>query len=385
MPNNAPEHATTLEAVCTRKDLAEGVQLVAHAVSERNPLPILTHILVQSCNAGLALSASDLELGISMQIPADVRKPGALTAPAKTLSDLVSTFPDGDITLSADRSHSTQIYYPGSDYRIVGLPPEEYPTLPEVDDANSFKIPQRLLRDAIRQTIFSVAGEDKGRPMLTGVLLDFEGEKVTFVATDALRLALRSVPVSDAHGAGQAIAPARALSDLQRALSDDDGAVEVRITDKQALFITPRGVTVATRLIDGQYPAYRRVVPTTWQTRITLPTQPFLQAVRRALIVARHAANRIEFRIIDDKAVLSAESATEGRALEEVEMLRDGENIELAFSGKCLLDVLSVTETEGTLIELTDPTKAAVVRPKLDEEEEAQGERLSVLMPLQLV
>jgi len=385
MTDNTMEHSTTLEAVCTRKDLAEGVQLVAHAVSERNPLPILTHVLIQSDELGLRLSASDLELGISMTIPADVRKPGALTAPARILSDLIASFPEGEITLSADRSHAAKLFFPGSDYRIVGLPPEEYPTLPDVDDQNSFKITQKLLREAIRQTIFSVATENKGRPMLTGVLLDLEGSAATFVATDALRLALRSVPVTEGRGAMQAIVPARALADLQRALSDEEGDVDVRLAEKQALFITPRGVTVTTRLIEGQYPAYRRVVPTSWRTQVTLPTQALHQAVRRAIIVARHAADRLEFRTLDDKAVLTAESATEGKALEEVEMLREGDDVEVAFSGRYLLDVLAAMDADGVAIEMTDPTKAAVVRPKQAPEAEDTGEYVCVLMPLQLV
>jgi DNA polymerase-3 subunit beta len=221
--------------------------------------------------------------------------------------------------------------------------------------------------------------------MLPGVLLDFEGSTATFVATDALRLALRSAPVSAGRGAMQAIVPARALADLQRALSDEEGEVEVRLAEKQALFITPRGVTVTTRLIEGQYPAYRRVVPTSWRTQVTLPTHALHQAVRRAFIVARHAADRLEFRTLDDKAVLTAESATEGKALEEVEMLREGDDVEVAFSGRYLLDVLAAMDSAGVAIEMTDPTKAAVVRPKRDPEAEDTGEYVCVLMPLQLV
>lgn len=379
--------ATTLEAVCTRKDLSEGIQLVGQAVSERNPLPILTHLLVQSHENGLLLSASDLELGISMVIPADVRRAGALTAPAKLLAELVSSFPDGEITLSGDRSHAVQLYVPGSDYRIVGLPPEEYPALPQVDDANVFSVPEKLLRDAIRQTIFAASADVKARPILTGVLIDFEASQATFVATDTMQMALRSVPVTDASGKAQVVVPSRALADLQKALTEGDGLVEVRLSATLAQFRTPRGVTVTTRLIEGQYPQYRRVIPTTCRTRVTLPTTPLHQAVRRAYIVARHASDRLDYAAVEDKVVLTAESVTDGKALEEIEAIKDGDDIRLSFRAKHLVDILSVVDSDGVSFEFTDATKAVVVRPKPEDPAEAgaSGEFLCILMPLQLL
>jgi len=383
MSANPIAHSTTLEAVCTRKDLSEGMQLVAQAVSERNPLPILTHILVQSHENGLLLSGSDMELSISLTIPADVRRPGAMTAPAKLLAELVSSFPEGEITLSADRSHAAQLFVPGSDYRIVGLPPEEYPTIPAVEDTNAFTISEKVLREAIRQTLPYVSTDSKARAILSGVLIDFKESVATFVATDTLRLALRSAPVSDARGACQAVLPARALSDLQKALDSDDGVAEVRLSDKLARVTTQSGVTVTTRVIEGQYPQYRRVVPTTWRTRVTLPTNALYQAVKRAIIVARHASDRLEYETVEDKVVLTAESATEGKALEEVEALRDGDPIQIIFPARFLLEALQVMDTEGVVMDFTDPTKAVVVRPSVEETDGAEGEYLSVLMPLQ--
>jgi DNA polymerase-3 subunit beta len=378
------DRGPALKIVCSRKDLAEGVQLVAHAVSDRNPLAILTHVLMRAEAAGLQLSASDLELGIAMTIPAEIIEPGALTAPARLLTDLVGSLPDGEVRVSADRSHAARIFCPGSDYRIVGLPPEEYPSLPDVDSENSFMVPQTLLRNAIRQTSFAVSTEDKGRPILTGVLLDFEGSSVTLVATDTTRLAMRTLPVTQGQGGMQAIVPVRALNEVLRSLTDEAGDVEVRLSSKQARFTTPRGVSVVTRLIEGQYPNYRRVIPSEGRIRLTMQTAAAIQALRRAILVSRHCSYRLEVRTLEDKLVMKAESSTEGSAYEELELIREGDDIEVALNSRFLLDVLSALDEPGFVIEFTDAMRPCVVRPKPDAEEEPVGEYLCVLMPMQL-
>lgn len=383
MTASSGEHGTTLHALCTRKSLSEAVQLVAHAVTEKNPLDILKHVLVQSHGDGLLVSANDLELGIAMMIPAEVRQAGALTANARVFSELVASFPEGEIELAADRSHAVEIRIPGSKYRLLGFPPEEYPSLPQVDDTIMFTIAEPVLRDACRQTLFSVLLESKGRPILSGILIDLEGDRVSFVATDTLRLALRTATITEARGSAKAIVPHRAMNDLARALGDE-GFTEVRISEKQVQFTTHRGVTVTSRLIEGQYPAYRRVLPTTYRTRLTFQREALYQAVKRAFIVSRTAAERIEIHMDQDKVVLRAESATEGKAEEEVEVLREGDPIDIVFNARHVLDALSAMDSEGVMLDLTDSTKAAVLQPKIAEEGAMNGEYLCLLMPLQL-
>ena len=378
------DQGPTLKVICSSGELAEGVSLVAHAVSERNPLAILTHILMTADSTGLRLSASDLELGISLRVAADVVEAGAVTVPARFLSELLSSMPEGEVNVSADRSYASRVFCPGSDYMIFGLPPHEYPVLPEVDTEHSFFVPQKLLRSAIRQTSFAVSAEKKGRPILTGVLLDYEGPMVTLVATDTTRLALRSIPVTSGTEAMQAIVPVRALNEVLRSLTDDAGDVEVRLSAKQARFVTPRGVEVTTRLIEGQYPGYRRVIPTTWNVRLTMPTAAALAAVRRVSVVAKNCAYRVECSTKDDRLLIRVESSTDGSAHEEVELIREGDDIQVGLNSQYLLDVLSAMEHEGFVIEFSDPLRPCVVRPKYGEGEPTDGEFLCVLMPMQL-
>lgn len=172
------------------------------------------------------------------------------------------------------------------------------------------------------------------------------------------------------------------MNELLRMLSDEPGFVDVRLSENQAAFQTPSGVTLVSRLIEGQYPNYNRVIPTTHVYRLTLQTQPLLQAVRSAAVVARTAANRVQMKANQEHLVVTAESSTEGNAYEEVEVAFDGENVEMAFNAKYMLDVLSAVDAEGIYLDITEPLKPAVLRPVTDA---TDSEYLCVLMPMQLV
>ncbi len=374
-----------LKAVCPRRDLFDAVQTVAHAVSGRTSLPILSHILVQAEEGALRLTATDLELGISLTIPsAQIETAGGLTAPARLLTELLGALPEGDVTLTVDLSHAVRLNCDRSDYKILGLPADEYPRLPDVKDENGFTIPQALLRDMIRKTLFAVS-PDEARAILTGILVSLDGNSLKFVATDTHRLAVRSATVSDGRGSVTAIVPARAMNELMRLLADEEGDVRVCLSDNQVEFVTPQGIHVISRLIEGQFPNYERVIPSSHTRLLTLQTQAVQRAVKRAAIVARNNANRVVLKTLDDKLAIRAESNLEGTAYEEVEVAREGDDIEIAFNAKYLLDVLGVIEEEGVHLEITEPLKPGVMRPVPDKEGESGSDYLCVLMPMQIV
>jgi DNA polymerase-3 subunit beta len=380
---------TSLKATCARKDLFEGVQTVGHAVSGRTSLPILSHVLIQAEEGAIKLMASDTELSIALTIPGTVQEPGGLTAPARLVTELLGTLPESEVAVSVDRSHAVRVHCDKSDYKILGLPAEEYPRLPEVRDDNHFAIPQRHLREMIRQTIFAVS-QDEARAILTGILMVLEGDKLTFVATDTHRLAIRTCPLREAQGAIQVIVPSRAMNEMLRILEDEDGDVQVSISDNQIRFQTPApegktGITLISNLIQGQFPNYQRVVPTNHTRKLVLQTAPFQKAVRRASIVARNNANRIILRTQDDKLTISAESSLEGSAYEEVELVREGDDMEIAFNAKYLLDVLGVLDDDGFQLELTESLRPGLLRPIPAVEVADGNEYMCVLMPMQIV
>jgi DNA polymerase-3 subunit beta len=221
----------------------------------------------------------------------------------------------------------------------------------------------------------------------------FDGQTLTFVATDTHRLAVKTATPTEGRGAQNAIVPARCMNELLRLLTDAEGDVQVTLSDTQVRFALPGedDVQIVSRLIEGQFPNYQRVIPQAYQKRLRVPVAPLLRAVRRASIVARESAHRIVLRTEEEKLVLTAESRTVGNAYEEVEALREGDDVEIAFNAKYLLDVLGVIEEEALSLELTEPLKPGVVRPLPAPKSEAEAvepppsDYLCVLMPMQIV
>ncbi|MER3473918.1 MAG: DNA polymerase III subunit beta [Armatimonadota bacterium] len=371
-----------MKLTTTRKDLLEGVQTVAHAVSGRSSLPILQHIHLNAEGEGVKLTATDLEIGIECFVPAVVEMPGEATLPARLTQEVLSSLPDADVKMSDDATHSVQIVCERSEYKLLGLSPTDYPSLPEVSDATTFTVPADTLKEMIKQTIFAVSTEET-RAILTGVLVECDGVTLRMVATDTHRLTVRSHPVgvNALESPIAAVVPARSMNELARIVGDYEGDVEVQIGRNQASFRPiddTRRTFLITRLIDGQFPAYQRVIPTTYTKRLTLATEEFLQAVRRASLVARDVSNRLIFSTNGEYLIIEAESGQSGKAHEEVEVVREGDDITVAFNARYLIDVLSVIESEGVHLEMTEPLRPAVVRPV------EQDNYLCVLMPMAL-
>lgn len=375
-----------MQAVCPRKDLYEAVQTVGRAVSGRSTLPILSHLLVAPQGDNLKLTATDLEMWMECSLPARIQaslgdddEPAGFTAPARVFTEMLGALPDADVLLDRpDGGNTVQVHCARSDYKILGLPAEEFPAPPDVAPTATFTLAGETLRDMIRHVLFAVS-TDETRAILTGVLVQFDGSALKMVATDTHRLAVRNAPVSEGEGNATAIVPARAMNEVLRLATDED-PVSVSLAQGQARFEVG-GTTMVTRLIEGQFPNYERVIPTSHDRKLTLETQEFARAVRRAAIVARDNANRVVLETEGAQLVLSAESGTVGSAREEVEVAREGDDIQIAFNAKYLADVLGVVETEGVVLELTEPLRPGILRPIGDNADDY----LCVLMPMQVI
>lgn len=366
-----------MKAICARKDLYHGVQTVSRAIAGRSAWPILNNILVVTEEGNLRLTAFDLELGMECTVPATIEQEGALTAPAKLLTEMLGTLPESDVQISVDEQNAVNVKCDTSDYTILGLPAEEFRRLPEIPDDHSFEITQGALRDMIRQTIFAVS-PDESRAILTGVLLLLNGEEMKLVSTDTHRLAVRTASVANAAGEASCIVPRRALDELSRLLEDDDNPVIISIADSQIKFVV-NGVTIVSRLIEGQFPNYERVIPAESQKTLTIPADEFLTRVRRASIVAKENANRVVLNTEADKLILTAQSGDIGKAYEELEIVKEGEDMEIAFNAKYLTEFLSVVGSEGVVMEHNGGVSPGVMKPV------GKDDYLYVLMPMQIV
>jgi DNA polymerase-3 subunit beta len=367
-----------MKLIVTRKELYEGLQIVSRAVSAHTSLPVLKNVLIEPGTDAIKLSATDLELGVEVLVPAKVQEGGSLTVPARTFSEMVAALPEADVSLAADDRDNLILVCRRSEYRINGLTAEDFPALPEVGGSVALQVPQKLMKEMIRQTVLA-ASDDDTRPILTGICLVLQEKQLRLIATDTHRLAVRTAGVNEASGDTTVIIPSRALNELSRVLSEaEDALLHVRVDQNQILFKTER-VTLVSRLIEGQFPKYERVIPGSHSRRLTIQRDEFQSALRRARIVARDssAKDRVVLATEGENLVLSAEGE-EGKAHDEFEVAREGDDISIAFNASYLLDVLGVLDCEGIYLEMTEPLSPAVVRP-------VDGDDyLMVVMPMQV-
>ena len=377
-----------LRATSPRKELFEGIQTVGKAVATRSSLPILTHIRIAAKDGKVSLMATDLEMWMEHTLPGvGITEDGAATAPARNFTELLAAMPDADVSVTVeDETNTLHLRCLKANYKLLGLSADEFPLLPQVKEDSRFVVDRETLKDAVKQTIFATS-TDETRAILTGVLVVFQGDSLKLVATDTHRLAVRDCPVKEGSGSASAIVPSRAMNELLRIVGNEEGEVVVTLSGNQIQFqvddASGSKTTLISRLIDGQFPNYERVIPAQATKTLTVERAPLAAAVKRASIVARDSASRVVLRTTEDgdKLTITAESGSVGNAYEEVEVARTGDDtpVEIAFNAKYLADVLNVLDTEGLHIELTEPLRPGVIRPT------DTADYLCVLMPMQVV
>lgn len=365
-----------MKIICARKDLYEGVQTAGRAVSPRTSLPILGHLLIKTDEDKLRIAATDLEIGMECIVEANVLEEGALTVPSRVLADVLAALPDTDVALSVDESNTVSVKCGTSDFSILGLPPEEFPMLPEVREEVRFTIDPEVLREGIKKTSFAIS-VDESRAILTGILVQVTDNNLKLVATDTHRLCVHDCRLIESDGAVNAVVPGRAMNEIMRILPETGGSVEVSISNSQILFKIHDTVLIS-RLIEGQFPNYERVVPASHDKKLTIPTAQLLSSMKRAAIVARENSHRTILRTENGTLTVTAESGNVGKAHEEVEIIKEGDDIRMAFNAKYLLDVLNVIDTEAIEVELSGDVSPAVIRPQ------DQDNYTYVLMPMQI-
>ncbi|HEY3266387.1 MAG TPA: DNA polymerase III subunit beta [Armatimonadota bacterium] len=366
-----------MKILCTKRDLHEGVA-TAGRVAGKSTLPILMNVLVRTQEGGMEIVGSDMEIWIRRRLPAQVQEEGAFTASARLATEIVNALPDSHVQIVADGQGSVTLTCERSSFDLVGLPADQYPSLPQVGDDRKFTMKAGDLRVMIQQVAFA-ASSDEARAIMTGINMILKDGRVTMAATDGHRLAVRHMACESLTFEATAIIPARALNELARTLpAEDDADVQIRVDRNQVQF-DAGNTTLITRLIDGQFPNYERVVPASSDKSITAQTAEISQAVRRAGIVAREASNRIILRTDGERLLVTAESGAVGRAKEDVEVIREGDDVEIAFNAKYLQDVLNILDSEGVRFELTGSLNPGLVRP-VDTED-----YLYVIMPMQIV
>lgn len=362
-----------MQLTCQQAELQRALAHVSRAVARKSTLPVLSNVLLSADEGQLRLAATNLEIAIAASLPARVVTPGRLTVRADLLTEFVSSLPSDAVTLRMEPGSLTLAVSCGySKANIKGIPAEDFPTLPEIgDQVPTARIDGSLLREMIGQVVFAAATDDS-RPVLAGVLVEFQGSTLTMAAADGFRLSVRSAELDELVAADLAIiVPARALHELARSMADAEGAIDLLVTPNRSQLLARSGtVEFLSRLIDGHFPEFRQIIPKTYTTRVVVPREAFLAAARRAKIFAQSNNEVVRLQLLpgdselDPGAVIVSAQAAEAGDNEDLLSARvDGPKAQIAFNGRYLTDVLSVMKSAEVALEMTSPNAAGVFRP----------------------
>lgn len=360
-----------MKVSCLQENLAKGLSIVGRAVSPRSTLPVLGNVLLATDAGRLKLSATNLEVGVTCWIGAKVEDEGAITVPARTFIDLVNALPPERVDMELIvRTQTLNLCAGRSEANIKGIDAQEFPIIPVPEGEGGIPIEPAVLRSAIEQVALAAA-TDESRPILTGVLARFEEDQLTLAAADGFRLSVRRVGLPQAvPDPFSIIIPARALVELERISGEQEKPVSITVTPtrNQVLFQLT-DIVLVSQLIDGNFPDYRQIIPHDRTTYTVMDTATFLKACKTAHIFARDAAHitRLHIKPGSDLApghvIVSATSAETGDDVSELDASIEGEEIEIAFNVKYLIDVLSVIGTPQVALDTTTASSPGVLRP----------------------
>jgi DNA polymerase III subunit beta len=364
----------------TRDNLQQGLAAVAASIPTRTTLPVLSNILIEVGSDSIAMSGTDLDIAVSVMVPAEVEEAGSLTVPAKKLQELARELPEHPVRLMS-KGDRLELTCGRATFRLNGMPRDEFPTFPTVDFSSSWKVPGRVLHELIRQTSFAVSTEES-RPILNGVLWQLSDDEMRMVATNGHRLARIRVATA-APGAPRAdlIVPPKALAQVERLFSGDD-EVEIARSENHIGF-RKDGTQVFTRLIEGPYPNYEQVIPKDNDKFAIADRNHLVQVLRRMAVVASDQTHRVRLGFTSNTVRFSVETPDLGEAHEDLEVEYNGEAMDIGFNASYLLEVLRYMPTDEVKLTFKAPERAATIEPANGAE--GAADYLCLVMPLRLL
>lgn len=365
----------------TRENLLAGITTVARAVAAKSPIPVLAGILIEAGEDGLTLTGTNLEIYISCRLTASEIVPGSIVLPARYLTEMARRLPEGPVSVVADlSSYSASIRYGRAEASLNGYAAEEFPRPPELTPKAEFNLSSEVLRDITRQVLYAVS-QDELRPVFTGILLEAVDQELKAVATDTHRLAMAGVaiPGIDTH-LTNVIIPGKALGELARLLSGaEDEKTAVVIADSYASF-TNGPVQVLTRLIEGQFPDYKQVIPTSYRSRLGgVDPLTLMNTVERASTVADSEAPLVILELKSDELIVSSRSQA-GSFIEELPAALEGETLQVAFNADYMAEALRAFGPAPVSMEFNGPVGPSLIRPA----DEEKHDHLALVLPVRL-
>ncbi|HXH81808.1 MAG TPA: DNA polymerase III subunit beta [Candidatus Tectomicrobia bacterium] len=364
-----------MEVILDRDAFLKGLQMVQNIVEPRQTLPILANVLLETEEGTIRVSATDLEVGARVSVPARVVGKGAVTVAARKLAEIVKELPAAAVAMKVGDNASVSLRCGGAAYRLVGLPPDDFPAVAPASPGAWLTLEARALRDMLARTSFAIS-HDETRYALNGVLFSLNGQELRLVATDGHRLAIASRLVGDVGKPVTGIVPRKAIVEVSRVLGAGE-EVQLALTDNQFVLQMPNFVMTA-RLIEGQFPNYEAVLPKNHPGRLTISRAALGAALRRVSVMAEERNRPVKLTLAPAQLRVTASSAELGDAEETLDVDYGGDEITIGFNSRYLLDAIGPIEHEHVVVEFKDPLSPGVVRAG-----EEDGYRC-VIMPMRI-
>jgi DNA polymerase-3 subunit beta len=351
-----------LRITCAKDELVQGLTLVGRAVSSRTAIQILSGILLEAADDELRLAATDMELSLRAAVPATIEGDGAVVLPGRTLVDIARLLPGDEVTIEHRAAESVVHVGSGSaSYTLHTYNAEDFPRLPELTE--TFAVDREALLETIGR-VARAASRDEARPVLTGVLVQFAGDRLVMAATDSYRLAVKETALSSAAPELEAIVPSRALQELSRIPGDGD-QIAVGVQENQVLF-SVGGVWLTTRRIDGQFPNYRQLLPESFEHELTISRVELLEVVRRAAVMIQRATP-LQLRFAEGELTVIARTHEVGESKESMPVAYGGEPLEIGFNAEFLREGLESVEGDDVKMKLISPLRPAILTDEADD------------------
>ncbi len=354
-----------------KEEILKGLQRIQGVVEKKNTMPILSNMLLTAEGDSIEIIATDLEIGLRGRYAADVEKPGSVTVSAKKMYEIVRELPADEVQIKVEEGNWVKIISGRSQFKLVGLPKDEYPALPDVAEEGMIAIDGDMLRDMIRKTLYSV-GENDARYVLNGLFVHMTqakgGLNIRMVGTDGHRLSMIDRVIDATHKEESIIIPKKAMMELRRLLEEDAPKTELRLgfSKNHALFKRD-GLVMVSKLIDGNYPNYLQVVPAKSSKKVTVSKEVMTHAVKRVSILSKEKTNAVKLSLEKERIILSTNNPEIGEASEELAVDYAGEGIAIGFNSRYLMDVLMSMDREHIAIEFNDPLSPCLITEDGDE------------------
>lgn len=340
--------------------IVQGLQQVQPVVMARTTIPIISNVLLVAEKNKLTLTTTDLEITVRTEIDAKVSRPGSTTLPARRLFSILKELPAGEILIDVDDRHAASIEAGAAFFKIVGISPDEFPPMPTLEGEKSYTLEQSSFKQMLNNTSYA-ASDDESRYLLNGVLLSFHGDKLTGVATDGRRLALVEQELefpSDAEA--DLIVPSKTVAELIKNLGDE-GTMRIRATQKQIAFEF-NGMLVLSKLIEGSYPNFRQVIPTSSENRIAIERELLLTAVRRVALLASDKSHSVRLTFGKNLLQVSVVTPEVGEARENIPVKYAGKEVSIAFNPEFVMAPLRHITSDEIYFEMTDDLSPGVIK-----------------------